>query len=75
MLITILVIKRVGPMNVQAKKLALIQRQSTLYDEVVAIQNEVDILRALQKRAEEELLDIETKLEEIEEHDNLVYIS
>ena len=74
MLITILVIKRVGPMNVQAKKLALIQRQSTLYDEVVAIQNEVDILRALQKRAEEELLDIETKLEELEGNDNLVYI-
>ena len=62
-------------MNVQAKKSDLIRRQATLYDEVVAIQSEVDILRALQKRAEEELLDIETKLDELEEKDNLVYIS
>ena len=62
-------------MNVQAKKSVLIQRQATLHNELVAIQSEVDILRALQKRAEEELLDIETKLDELKEKDDLVYIS
>ena len=64
-------------MNIQAKKSILSQKKATLYNEVVAIKHEVSILQALQKKAEEELSEVEIKLEELDENSsiNLVYNS
>lgn len=70
-------IERVGSMNIEAKKSVLIERQANLQSDVIAIQNELDILQALLKKAEEELAEIQTKLTELEESNTikLAYVS
>lgn len=64
-------IERVGSTNIEAKKSVLIERQANLHSDVIAIQNELDILQALLKKAEEELAEIQTKLTELEESNTI----
>lgn len=53
-------------MNIETNKSVLIERQANLHNDVIAIQNELDILQALLKKAEEELVEIQIKLGELE---------
>ncbi len=59
-------IERVGSMNIETNRSVLIERQANLHNDVIAIQNELDILQALLKKAEEELVEIQIKLGELE---------
>ncbi len=53
-------------MNIETNRSVLIERQANLHNDVIAIQNELDILQALLKEAEEELVEIQIKLGELE---------
>ncbi len=53
-------------MNIETNRSVLIERQANLHNDVIAIQNELDILQALLKKAEEELVEIQIKLGELE---------
>lgn len=59
--------KRVGPMNIEAKKSVLTKRRNSLHNEVLDIQKEVVILLALLKKAEGELEEVQVKLGKLEE--------
>ncbi len=59
-------IERVGSMNIETNRSVLIERQANLHNDVIAMQNELDILQALLKKAEEELAEIQIKLAELE---------
>ena len=54
-------------MNTEENRLILTQKRDNLHGEVIAIQNEADILQALLKKAEQELTEVQTKLSELEE--------
>ena len=59
--------KRVGPMNIEAKKSVLTKRRNSLHNEVLDIQKEVVILLALLKKAEGELEEVQANLGKLEE--------
>ena len=53
-------------MDIEDERLKLVQRRESLHSEVLDIQNEVVVLSALIKKAEEELEEIQTKLDELD---------
>jgi len=55
-------------MNIQDKRLELIQRQASLSQEIKTIQGEIKILRCLQKNAAKEITEIHTELEKLEDN-------
>lgn len=60
-------------MNIKAKRSMLTQRRDSLHNEVIAIQNEAEILQALLKKAEEELAEIQILLGELEESETIKF--
>ena len=64
-------------MNTEENRLILTQKRDSLQGEVIAIQNEADILQALLKKAEQDLTEVQTKLSELEESNviKLAYVS
>jgi len=54
-------------MSVEMQKSELTKRQNSLHNEVSDIREEVVVLLALLKKAEEEIEEIQTKLGELEE--------
>ena len=54
-------------MNIQDKRLKLIQRMESLNQEIKTIQGEIKILRCLQKNAAKEIIEIQTELEKLED--------
>ena len=53
-------------MSIRMQKSDLTKRQNSLHNEVFDIRNEVVVLLALLKKAEEEIEEIQTKLGELE---------
>jgi len=58
-------------MTVEMKKAELTERQNSLHSEVSDIQQEVVVLLALLRKAEEEIEEIQTKLGELEESETI----
>ena len=58
-------------MTIEMKKTELTERQNSLHSEVSDIQKEVVILLALLRKAEEEIEEIQTKLDEPEESETI----
>jgi len=54
-------------MSVEMQKSELTKRQNSLHNEVSDIREEIVVLLALLKKAEEEIEEIQTKLGELEE--------
>ena len=54
-------------MNIQDKRLKLIQRLNSLNQEIKTIQGEIKILRCLQKNAAKEISEIRAELEKLED--------
>jgi len=58
-------------MSIEMQKSELTKRQISLHNEVSDIRNEVVVLLALLKKAEEEIEEIQTKLGELEESETI----
>lgn len=54
-------------MNIQDKRLNLIQRLESLNQEIKTIQGEIKILCCLRKNAAKEIIEIQTELERLED--------
>jgi lipid II:glycine glycyltransferase (peptidoglycan interpeptide bridge formation enzyme) len=68
-----LILLRVGYMNIEEQKLVLNKRCKNLHKEIAGIQDEVVVLLAMIKKAEEELEEIQTKLSKLEESNNIKF--
>jgi len=60
-------------MNIEMQKSELSKRQNSLRSEVSDIQEEVVVLLALLRKAEGEIEEIQTKLDEIEEQETISF--
>ena len=60
-------------MNIEMQKFELSKRQNSLRSEVSDIQEEVVVLLALLRKAEGEIEEIQTKLDEIEEQETISF--